>query len=114
MQFSDLFNDVDCSNTFHVFISHRFGGADDVRITAVGRFTSEAKRLEAQDRLVANENRCSFCQWSFDTVGSSAKEAFHAYVETRKQKRPKSTQPAKGSKNRGCTGEMAKKYFFFQ
>ena len=89
LQFSDIFDDVDCGDTLHVFISRHFGGADDVRITAIGRFTSEAKRLEAQHRLIVNENRCSFRQWSFDTVGSSAKEAFHAYVETRKQKRPK-------------------------
>ena len=68
LQFSDIFDDEDCGDTLHVLISNRFRGADDVRITAIGRFTSEAKRLEAQHRLIVNENRCSFCQWSFDTL----------------------------------------------
>ena len=34
LQFSDIFDDVG-GDTLHVFISRHFGGADDVRITAV-------------------------------------------------------------------------------
>ena len=94
-ELSVLFSDLSGRNLFiHVFVGKHFERWG-TQFTAAGVFDSESSRVEAERRLIADENRHSIRQWRFDLVSDEVRDAFIVFAKAWSAKSKPKSAPEK-------------------